>query len=121
MAADGPADRRSRVLFPRRPPVPALDADEVSRTERKGVTAMRNRVAWSLLCLGVLTGLAYLTLRAGPLESVVYLIVAAIGVAMSVIGACLVRGSRRRVWVIMAVGQVLYLAGDVLWVIYEQI
>ena len=82
---------------------------------------MRIRVAWSLLGLGVLAALAYLTLRAGPLESVVYLIVAAIGVAMSVIGACLVRGPRRRVWVIMAVGQVLYLAGDVLWVIYEQI
>ena len=74
-----------------------------------------------LLVLGVLAGLAYLTLSAGPLESVVYLVVAGFGVAMSVIGACLVRGSRRRVWVIMAVGQVLYFAGDVLWVIYEQI
>ena len=82
---------------------------------------MRKRVAWSLICLGVLSALMYLTLSAGTLESVGYLLVAGIGVAMSVIGACLVRGSRRRVWVILAVGQVLYFAGDVLWVIYEQI
>jgi diguanylate cyclase (GGDEF)-like protein len=82
---------------------------------------MRSRIAWSLLCLGVLSSLSYLTLNAGTPEAVVYLAVAAIGVAMSVAGACLVRGSRRRVWVIMAVGQVLYLAGDVLWVIYEQV
>ena len=47
MAADGPADRRSRkVLFPRRPPVPALDAaDEVPHEpSEKGVTAMRETV-----------------------------------------------------------------------------
>ena len=40
---------------------------------------------------------------------------------MSILGACLVRGPRRRVWVALAVGQMLYLAGDVLWVIYEQV
>ena len=40
---------------------------------------------------------------------------------MSIVGACLMDGPRRRVWVAMAAGQFLYFAGDVLWVIYEQV
>jgi diguanylate cyclase (GGDEF)-like protein len=52
---------------------------------------------------------------------VAYLLAAATGVAASIVGACLVRGPRRRVWVALAAGQVLYLAGDVLWVIYERV
>ena len=63
----------------------------------------------------------YLTLSAGTLESVGYLLVAGIGVAMSILGACLMHGPRRKVWVALAAGQVLYFAGDVTWVIYEQV
>ena len=62
-----------------------------------------------------------LVLGTGADEAVGYLVIAAVGVAMSVVGACLVRGPRRKVWVALAVGQLLYLAGDVTWVLYEQV
>lgn len=81
----------------------------------------RGSVSWALIGLGALACLVYLMLRAGPEGAVGYLVVAAVGVVMSVVGACLVRGPRRRVWVILAAGQVLYLSGDVLWVIYQEV
>jgi diguanylate cyclase (GGDEF)-like protein len=85
------------------------------------VESMRDRVSWTFLGLGVLTCLAYLLLRSGAAEPVAYLVAAAVGVAMSIVGACLIRGPRRKVWVALAAGQVLYVAGDVLWVIYESV
>jgi diguanylate cyclase len=85
------------------------------------VDTMRDRLSWSFLGLGALACLVYLLLRAGTEGAVGYLLVAAVGVAMSVVGACLVRGSRRKVWMALAAGQVLYLAGDVTWVIYEEV
>jgi diguanylate cyclase (GGDEF)-like protein len=60
-------------------------------------------------------------LHTSAAEPVAYLVAAAAGVLTSIVGAALVRGPRRRVWVALAAGQVLYLAGDVLWVIYEQV
>lgn len=68
-----------------------------------------------------MTCLAYLLIRATAAEPVGNLVAAAAGVAMSIVGACLMRGSRCRVWVALAAGQVMYLAGDVLWVIYESV
>jgi diguanylate cyclase len=82
---------------------------------------VRSRVSWTFMAFGVLTCLTYLLLRAGTVGAVGYLVVAAIGVAMSVVGACKVRGARRKVWVALAAGQALYLAGDILWVIYEEV
>jgi len=82
---------------------------------------MRGRLSWGFLGLGALTCVAYLALRTGAAEPVAYLVAATAGVAMSIVGARLVRGPRRRVWVALAAGQVLYLAGDVLWVIYETV
>jgi diguanylate cyclase (GGDEF)-like protein len=81
----------------------------------------RERLSWAFLSLGALTCVAYLLLRTGSAEPVAYLAAASVGVTMSVLGACLVHGPRRRVWVAFAAGQVLYFAGDVTWVIYEQV
>ena len=81
----------------------------------------RARLSWGLLGLGALSCVVFLLLPAGKAGAVGYLAVSAVGVAMSVLGACLMRGPRRRVWVALAAGQVLYFAGDVLWVIYEQV
>lgn len=85
------------------------------------VTTMRGRLSWAFLSLGALTCVAYLLLRTASTEPVAYLVAASVGVVMSVLGACLVQGPRRRVWVAMAAGQVVYFAGDVLWVIYESV
>jgi diguanylate cyclase len=83
---------------------------------------MRNRVSWTLMVLGSLACLVYLfVLSSGPYEAVSYLAIAAVGLTMSVVGACLMRGPRRKVWVALAAGQFLYLAGDVTWVIYEDV
>jgi diguanylate cyclase (GGDEF)-like protein len=82
---------------------------------------MRGRLSWIFLGLGVLTCLAYLVLRAGSAEPAAYLVAASVGVVMSILGACLMQGPRRKVWVALAAGQVLYFAGDVTWVIYEQV
>lgn len=89
----------------------------------KGITVvtMRGRLSWIFLGLGVLTCLAYLVLRAGSAEPAAYLVAASVGVVMSILGACLMHGPRRKVWVALAAGQVLYFAGDVTWVIYEQV
>lgn len=84
-----------------------------------GTAAMRTRLSWGLLGLGVLACLVYIPLRASAAEPAVYLVAAAIGVAMSIVGAFTMQGSRRKVWIALAAGQVLYVAGDVLWTIYE--
>jgi diguanylate cyclase len=85
------------------------------------VKATRSGASWTLLGLGTLSCLPYLMLHAGTVGAVGYLVVAGVGVAMSIVGACLVRGPRRRVWVTLAAGQVLYLAGDGLWVLYQEV
>jgi diguanylate cyclase (GGDEF)-like protein len=85
------------------------------------VDPMRHRLSWTFLGLGALACVAYQFLRADTTGAVGYLVVAALGVVMSISGACLVRGPRRRVWVALAAGQIIYLAGDVLWVIYEEV
>jgi diguanylate cyclase len=85
------------------------------------VDTKRARLSWGLLGLGALSCLMFLLLPAGTAGAVGYLVVSAVGVAMSVLGACLMRGPRRRVWVALAAGQFLYLAGDALWALYEEV
>ncbi|MGH8868106.1 MAG: EAL domain-containing protein [Actinomycetes bacterium] len=84
-------------------------------------TPRRRLLAQVLLGVGLLAAACYLMLPEGLVGSVGFLVVAAVGVVMSVLGACLMHGARRRVWVIVAVGQVLYFVGDVLWFVYESV
>jgi diguanylate cyclase (GGDEF)-like protein len=50
-----------------------------------------------------------------------YLVIAALGAGMSIVGIRRAPRSRRRVWIAIAVGQMLYLLGDALWYFYESI
>jgi diguanylate cyclase (GGDEF)-like protein len=81
-----------------------------------------HRSAWpvALLALGVLNCAAYVAFAPtdgfGP---VWYLAIAALGTGMAVAGACTARPPRRRIWVALALGSVLYLIGDGLWELYE--
>ena len=75
----------------------------------------------ALLALGVVGCAA---LAVAPVSDAVgaawYLVLAALGTGMAVAGACR-SGPRRRIWVALALGQVLYLVGDGLWTMYEQV
>ncbi|MGH8869942.1 MAG: EAL domain-containing protein [Actinomycetes bacterium] len=90
--------------------------DKISGTDLR-----RGRLAWGFLAVAVVACVGYLMLPGGVAEAVGYLVVAAFGVVMSVVGACLMRGPRRHVWALVAAGQVLYLVGDVLWVVFENV
>jgi diguanylate cyclase (GGDEF)-like protein len=85
------------------------------------VRATRQRLSWGFLLLGLVSCAIYEAVPRGTPGALAYIAIAAVGVAMSVAGACLVRGVRRRIWVTLAIAQALYLAGDVLWVIYEEV
>jgi diguanylate cyclase (GGDEF)-like protein len=49
-----------------------------------------------------------------------YLVIGLLGTGMSIAGACR-SGPRQRIWVALALGQVLYLVGDSLWTMYESV
>ncbi len=83
------------------------------------VDTLRRRLSVALLGLGVLGGVGYVFAPTDWVGNVGYLLVAAVGVTMSVLGAVFARGARRRVWIALAAGQLLYLGGDILWVIYD--
>lgn len=82
--------------------------------------AARSRLAWVLLALGVLGSLAQPLLPRAA-ASVENLVVAALAVTSSVIGAALYRGSRREIWVVIAVGQAMSLIGEVIWTVNEDV
>lgn len=50
-----------------------------------------------------------------------YLVIAVLGTGMSILGVRQAPRSRRRVWVAIAVGQMLYLLGDAPWYLYESV
>lgn len=80
------------------------------------------RLAWAGLGSGVLGTVVYVMLPSESLlRSVGFLTVAAVGVTMSWLGALSLVGIRRRTWLVIALGQLLYLVGDVLWVLYEEL
>jgi diguanylate cyclase (GGDEF)-like protein len=83
-----------------------------------------HRGAWplALLASGVLSCAAYL-MFAGSVGAGAawYLATAGLGTGMAVRGACTSRPPRRRIWVALALGSVLYLVGDGIWVLYDSV
>lgn len=85
------------------------------------MTSSRARLAWTLLAVGLLGAALAPLLPFGLPNSLAYLAIAGLGLFMSVLGARLARGGRRKVWVAIAVGQTFYILGDVLWVLFESV
>jgi diguanylate cyclase (GGDEF)-like protein len=85
-----------------------------------------NTLPWLLLAVGA-CGIAGVlpvggtSFHGGLLGTLLYLAVAALGTGMSVAGAWRAPPSRRRTWIAVAVGQGLYLLGDLLWVLFDQV
>jgi diguanylate cyclase (GGDEF)-like protein len=82
--------------------------------------------AWVLLTVGACGVLGVLpaggtSFHDGLLGTLLYLAVAALGTGMAVAGAWTAPPARRRIWVAIAVGQALYLGGDVLWVLFDRV
>jgi len=78
--------------------------------------------SWGLLAVGVLGCVGYLAFPVnGPLGAVWYLATAASGTGMSLVGARSAAPARRRVWIALAAGQVLYLLGDLYWEYAEHV
>ena len=78
--------------------------------------------AWGLLTLGMLGCIGYLLLPdKDSIDAVWYLGTAALGTGMAVVGAQRAAPARRRVWVALAIGQVLYLIGDGFWEYAEHV
>lgn len=78
--------------------------------------------SWALLAVGVLGCCLYLALPMSESWGAVwYLGTAALGTVMSLVGAGWAAPARRRVWVALAAGQVLYLSGDVYWQYAEHV
>jgi diguanylate cyclase len=83
-----------------------------------------HRGAWSraLLALGLLSCAAYVMFAPSDLAGGVwYLATAALGTGMAIAGAWTARPPRRRIWVALALGSVLYLVGDSLWEWYDDV
>ena len=77
--------------------------------------------AYAALAVGLL-GCALFTVRAAePDASMTYLMVAALGTAMSCVGAARMRPAGRRIWWALAAGQALFLVGDLLYVLLEEV
>src|SRR4051794_19262239 len=89
------------------------------------MTAMAGRwrvSAWALLTLGALGCLIYGLVPMGDAgATVLYQSIATLGTAMTVAGIWQSAHPGRRVWVALAVGQVLYCIGDVLWDVYDYV
>ena len=80
--------------------------------------------AWprALLALGVLSCAGYVAFApVNGIGAAWYLATAAFGTGMAVAGAWTARRPRRRIWVALALGSVLYLVGDGLWVLYDYV
>ena len=76
---------------------------------------------YGLLTTGVLAcALLYFVEPEGD-RPITYLVIAALGVSMSIFGIRHSPRSRRRIWVAIAMGQVLYLVGDSLWYLFESV
>ncbi len=78
--------------------------------------------SWGLLAVGVLGCCLHLAFPVSESWSAIwYLGTAALGTLMSVVGARWAAPPRRRVWVALAAGQVLYLLGDFYWEYAEHV
>ena len=72
--------------------------------------------SWWALLIGLVAGTASAVSPTGVVRAWTFMLVAAFGVTLSVLGA---RRSRSRAWGLLALGQLLYCAGDLVWVVME--
>lgn len=100
------------------PPTPSSDAS--GRMSRLKLPRMQ---LWSAyLALGALALVVHAALETGSLQqSWFYDVVGASAVAMAVVGVVRNAPDRRLPWLLMAAGQALFVAGDIMWNWYEMI
>jgi diguanylate cyclase (GGDEF)-like protein len=90
------------------------------RADDSIMDARREALPSALLALGVLSCAAYVAFpRSDGVGVAWYLATALLGTGMAIAGARTATPPRRRIWVAMALGSVLYLLGDGLWVLYD--
>jgi diguanylate cyclase (GGDEF)-like protein len=78
--------------------------------------------SYALSAVGVIGSVALVIVQpSGIWTPLWYLGIASLGTSMAVAGALHRNKSERRVWVAIAVGQVLYLTGDALWYMYKNL
>ncbi|KAA1419235.1 bifunctional diguanylate cyclase/phosphodiesterase [Nocardioides humilatus] len=80
-----------------------------------------SRQAYVALAIGLALVVAYGVLHQGSTGSVVYLIGACYGTALSCLGASRMPRSRRRIWWAFAAAQGLYLLGDLVYTFYDEV
>jgi diguanylate cyclase (GGDEF)-like protein len=77
--------------------------------------------AYGALGVGVLLALVFAVWNQVADGSFVYLVPATYGFVLSCVGASRMPPARRRIWWALAAGQGLFLAGDLLWTLYEDV
>lgn len=94
-----------------------LEADRPvdATTARPALLASLALAGGLMLCVSFAI---WMDAAAGP---VLYLVAAGYGAALSCAGALRMPPARRRIWWAVAAGQVLFLVGDVLWTLFENV
>ncbi|AEV84457.1 signal peptide protein [Actinoplanes sp. SE50] len=96
--------------------MPAPAADEVFR----GGTGLRRRLWWLTIALGIAAIGGYFLLPGGGFaQAVAYNAMGLLSGLAMLAGVWLHRPSRRALWIFFAAGQLMNVAGDVIWNIYE--
>jgi diguanylate cyclase len=76
--------------------------------------------SWWALAIGLVASVAAFLSPDGVTGAWAYLVAALLGVGLSVVGATRVPEQVRPVWRLLALGQVLYFGGDVIWTLLEE-
>jgi diguanylate cyclase (GGDEF)-like protein len=79
------------------------------------------RFAFIALGVGLVLVLAFAVWMDRPAGSILYLVAGAYGTLMSCVGASRMPPARRRIWWAIAAGQGLFLLGDLLWTLFEDV
>jgi diguanylate cyclase (GGDEF)-like protein len=79
------------------------------------------RSAYVALCVGLAVVAVFATAMNGAAGSALYLVGAAYGTLLSIVGASRMPVARRRIWWAFAAGEVMFLVGDSLWTLFEDV
>lgn len=77
--------------------------------------------AYAALGTGLALIAVYVVVMDNVVGTVLYLVIAAYGTALSFLGAAWMPPARRRIWWAFAVGQALFLLGDLWWTLYADV
>ena len=83
--------------------------------------SLRCHWSWWALLVGLVAAVLSTLAPYGAPGASSYLLVALLGVGLSFAGARRAAGLRRRAWTLVALGQLAFLTGDVLWVVYDHV